>query len=162
MGGRQRSATSPHPPPSASQTSLPAFSTPKAQPSVLEVPGRARTDSVATFNAGGPDSIFRLLPRETRSAIRRMMFIEPSARVTIGEVLHGTKGGLVCGCKGKECGGAMNHHAEEEAGEEDEGEGADEWLRDIVPCSCVPHGQKPDHSHIKLAVDDKAPKRRFF
>ncbi|KAG8690115.1 serine/threonine protein kinase, partial [Ceratobasidium sp. 395] len=94
MGGRQRSATSPHPPPSASQSSLPAFSTPKAQPTTLEAHGRPRTDSAATFSAGGPDSIFRLLPRETRSAIRRMMFIEPSARCTIGGVLHGTKGGL--------------------------------------------------------------------
>ncbi|QRW14678.1 Serine/threonine-protein kinase [Ceratobasidium sp. AG-Ba] len=163
LNGRQRSATSPHPPPSASQSSLPAFSTPKAQPTALEVPSRSRTDSVATFSAGGPDSIFRLLPRETRGAIRRMMFIEPSARCTIGEVLHGSKGGLVCGCGGKECGGAMNHHTSEESDEvEGEAEGADEWLSAIVPCSCLPHGQKPDHSHVKIAVDDKAPKRRFF
>ncbi|KAG8748718.1 serine/threonine protein kinase [Ceratobasidium sp. 414] len=163
MGGRQRSATSPHPPPSASQASMPAFSTPKAQPTTLDIPGRPRTDSAATFSAGGPDSIFRLLPRETRVAIRRMMFIEPSARCTIGAVLHGTKGGLVCGCGGKECGGEMNHHASEnETGEEGEVEGTDEWLSSIVPCSCLTPGQKPDHSHVKIAVDDKAPKRRFF
>ncbi|KAG9103239.1 serine/threonine protein kinase [Ceratobasidium sp. 370] len=163
MGGRQRSATSPHPPSSASQSCLPAFSTPKAQPTTLDPPGRPRTDSAATFSAGGPDSIFRLLPRETRVAIRRMMFIEPSARCTIGAVLHGTKGGLVCGCGGKECGGEMNHHAsEKEASDEPEVEGADEWLGSIVPCSCLTPGQKPDHSHVKIAVDDKAPKRRFF
>ncbi|CAE6459497.1 unnamed protein product [Rhizoctonia solani] len=163
LGGRARSATSPHPPTSASQTSLPTFSTPKAQPTTLEVPnhGRPRTDSVATFNAGGPDSIFRLLPRETRNAIRRMMFIEPSARCTIGSVLHGKKAGLVCGCGGKECGDAMNVHPDQD-GTEDEGEGVDEWLSSIVPCSCVPAGQQPDHSHVKIAVDDKAPKRRFF
>ncbi|KAJ1310431.1 hypothetical protein OPQ81_007164 [Rhizoctonia solani] len=163
LGGRARSATSPHPPTSMSQTSLPAFSTPKAQPTTLEPPnhGRPRTDSVATFNAGGPDSIFRLLPRETRNAIRRMMFIEPSARCTIGSVLHGKKAGLVCGCGGKECGDAMNVHPDQD-GTEDEGEGMDEWLSSIVPCSCVPAGQQPDHSHVKIAVDDKAPKRRFF
>ncbi|CAE7200801.1 unnamed protein product [Rhizoctonia solani] len=163
LGGRARSATSPHPPTSASQTSLPAFSTPKAQASTLDVPnhGRPRTDSVATFNAGGPDSIFRLLPRETRNAIRRMMFIEPSARCTIGSVLHGKKAGLVCGCGGKECGDAMNVHPNQDDAE-DEGEGEDEWLGSIVPCSCVPAGQQPDHSHVKIAVDDKAPKRRFF
>ncbi|KAF8758418.1 Protein tyrosine kinase [Rhizoctonia solani] len=163
MGGRARSATSPHPPTNTSQTSLPAFSTPKAQPTNLDVPnhGRPRTDSVATFNAGGPDSIFRLLPRETRNAIRRMMFIEPSSRCTIGSVLHGKKAGLVCGCGGKECGDAMNVHPNQEEGE-DEGEGMDEWLSSIVPCSCVPAGQQPDHSHVKIAVDDKAPKRRFF
>ncbi|CAE6425985.1 unnamed protein product [Rhizoctonia solani] len=163
LGGRARSATSPHPPTNMSQTSLPAFSTPKAQPTSLDVPnhGRPRTDSVATFNAGGPDSIFRLLPRETRTAIRRMMFIEPSARCTIGSVLHGKKAGLVCGCGGKECGDAMNVHPNQE-GIEDDDEGADEWLGSIVPCSCVPAGQQPDHSHVKIAVDDKAPKRRFF
>ncbi|EUC66126.1 kinase-domain protein, putative [Rhizoctonia solani AG-3 Rhs1AP] len=163
LGGRARSATSPHPPTNTSHTSLPAFSTPKAQPTTLDVPshGRPRTDSVATFNAGGPDSIFRLLPRETRNAIRRMMFIEPSARCTIGSVLHGKKAGLVCGCGGKECGDAMNVHPDLD-GTEDEGEGADEWLASIVPCSCVPAGQQPDHSHAKIAVDDKAPKRRFF
>ncbi|CAE6439690.1 unnamed protein product [Rhizoctonia solani] len=163
LGGRARSATSPHPPTNTSQTSLPAFPTPKAQPTTLDVPnhGRPRTDSVATFNAGGPDSIFRLLPRETRNAIRRMMFIEPSARCTIGSVLHGKKAGLVCGCGGKECGDAMNVHPNQD-GTEDEGEGADEWLGSIVPCSCVPAGQQPDHSHVKIAVDDKAPKRRFF
>lgn len=162
MGGRQRSATSPHPPSSASQTSLPAFSTPKVQATVLEIPGRSRTDSVATFNTGGPDSIFRLLPRETRSAIRRMMFIEPSARCTIGAVMHGKRGGLVCGCGGKECGGAMNHHHEEMEGAEDELEGGDEWLSSIVPCSCIPNGGKPDHTHVKPATDEKATKRRFF
>lgn len=161
LGGRQRSATSPHPPPSASQTSLPAFSTPKVQPTSLEIPGRTRTDSVATYNAGGPDSIFRLLPRETRSAIRRMMFIEPSARCTIGAVLHGKKSGLKCGCEGKECGGAMNVHTNGDGIEEEE-EGMDEWLSEIVPCSCVPAGKQPDHTHVKIAVDDKAPKRRFF
>ncbi|KAB5595281.1 kinase-domain containing protein [Ceratobasidium theobromae] len=161
LGGRQRSATSPPPQISnSSQASLPVFSPSKPQPT-LEIPGRPRTDSVATYNAGGPDSIFRLLPRETRNAIRRMMFIEPSARCTIGAVLHGKKSGLVCECKGKECGDAMNMHPNQDDAEE-EGEGADEWLSAIVPCSCVPAGQQPDHSHVKIAVDDKAPKRRFF
>ncbi|CAE6503349.1 unnamed protein product [Rhizoctonia solani] len=163
LGGRARSATSPHPATNTSQTSLPTFSTPKAQPTTLDVPnhGRPRTDSAATFNAGGPDSIFRLLPRETRNAIRRMMFIEASARCTIGSVLHGKKAGLVCGCGGKECGDAMNVHPDQDD-MEDDGEGADEWLGSIVPCSCVPAGQQPDHSHVRIAVDDKAPKRRFF
>ncbi|KAG8861148.1 serine/threonine protein kinase [Tulasnella sp. 330] len=140
---------------------------------IKKVAGRDRKDSegsVATFGVAGPESIFRLLPRETRSAIRRMMFIEPSARCTISDLLSGTgkKGGLMCRCGGKECGGGLNtppsEPKEDEDEDEDDGEcdtdDGDVWLKSIIPCS---HGgqSSPVHTHIKVAVDEKAAKKRF-
>ena len=125
---------------------------------------RPRTDSkasVVTYSGGGgADSIFRLLPRESRAAIRRMMFIEPAARCTLSDLLRGTgkPDGLVCQCGGRECGGGLNTPpGEPECGEGDEG---DEWLRDIEACSAV--GKNATHAHIKVVVDEKQHKKRFF
>ncbi|KAI0375021.1 Pkinase-domain-containing protein, partial [Pilatotrama ljubarskyi] len=123
---------------------------------------RPRTNSaasVATFSTGGAESIFRLLPRESRPAIRRMLFVEPSARCTLTDLLKGKgkSNDLLCGCNShdKDSPRCQDHcHAPEE---EDEG---DEWLKSIVPCS-VP-GVHPNHSHIKVDVDEKHHKRRFF
>ncbi len=56
-----------------------------------------RSDSVSsassqtTFTSGAADSIFRLLPRETRSALSRMMAVEPSLRCTLGDLLRGRR-----------------------------------------------------------------------
>jgi len=47
--------------------------------------------SVATYTSGAADSIFRLLPRETRSALSRMMAVEPSLRCTLGDLLRGRR-----------------------------------------------------------------------
>lgn len=47
--------------------------------------------SVATYTSGAADSIFRLLPRETRSALSRMMAVEPSMRCTLGDLLRGRR-----------------------------------------------------------------------
>ncbi|KAH9926238.1 uncharacterized protein B0H18DRAFT_1007116 [Fomitopsis serialis] len=123
---------------------------------------RRRADSkasVATFHQGGAESIFRLLPRESRSAIRRMMHIEPSARCTLTDLLYG-KGksdDLLCGCRSHARDGpACQDHAH---APEDQDDG-DSWLRSIVPCS--EPGAKPTHTHIKVAVDEKQGKRRFF
>ncbi|KAI0362244.1 Pkinase-domain-containing protein [Trametes cingulata] len=115
--------------------------------------------SVATFSTGGAESIFRLLPRESRPAIRRMLFVEPSARCTLTDLLKGKgkSNDLLCGCNShdKDSPRCQDHcHAPEE---EDEG---DEWLKSIVPCS-VP-GVQPGHDHIKVDVDEKHHKRRFF
>ena len=41
--------------------------------------------------------------------------------------------------------------------EEDDG---DEWLRSITPCS--DNSQTPQHTHIKVAVEEKPAKKRFF
>ncbi|PWY97566.1 Pkinase-domain-containing protein [Testicularia cyperi] len=56
-----------------------------------------RSDSVSsassqtTYTSGAADSIFRLLPRETRSALSRMMAVEPSLRCTLGDLLRGRR-----------------------------------------------------------------------
>lgn len=57
-------------------------------------PKPSRSDSISsqtTFTSGAADSIFRLLPRETRSALSRMMAIEPSLRCTLGDLLRGRR-----------------------------------------------------------------------
>ncbi|KAF9567552.1 Pkinase-domain-containing protein [Agrocybe pediades] len=176
---------------------------------------RQRTDSVVTFHGGGSESIFRLLPRETRPALRRMLFVEPASRCTLTDLLKGLgkTSSLLCGCPpggeaaararameaaaaaGKisnvdsECGyfpagqlsasptsmngtagnahgpaplsrhapGHCVDHDEHDVEDEDDG---DEWLKSIVPCS-VP-GVVPQHVHIKVAVDEKQTKRKFF
>lgn len=133
---------------------------------------RPRTGSVAsvdTFNGGGPESIFRLLPRESRAAIRRMMHIEPSGRCTLSDLLCGTgKGdGLHCMCGGAECGGGLNTPPGEKSDNDDDdeesekqGDTGDEWLKSIVPCSRI--FGAPNHTHVKVMSDEKQPKKRFF
>lgn len=132
---------------------------------------RQRSASVSTFHDGGAESIFRLLPRETRPALRRMLHVEPTARCTLTDLLKG-KGktsGLLCGCHGH--GGVeMAHHkaggvdappgghCEDHDCDPEEEDDGDEWLKSIVPCS---EGMPPDHVHIKVAVDQKH-KRRLF
>lgn len=51
-----------------------------------------RSGSVAsnsTWTTGAADSIFRLLPRETRSCLTRMLTIEPSIRCSLSDLLRG-------------------------------------------------------------------------
>ena len=63
----------------------------------LSRPRQTRSESVSsissqtTFVSGAADSIFRLLPRETRSALSRMMAVEPSLRCTLGDLLRGRR-----------------------------------------------------------------------
>ncbi|KAF7304785.1 Protein kinase domain-containing protein [Mycena kentingensis (nom. inval.)] len=126
---------------------------------------RQRTDSVTTFHGGGAESIFRLLPRETRPALRRMLHVEPSARCTLTDLLkgRGKSSSLLCGChihgedsaldaRGGPC---VDHDCTPE--EEDEGDG---WLKGIEPCSR--DGVTPKHMHIKVTIAEKQSKRRFF
>jgi len=172
---RSRAATMPPLPKttaaSSSSSACSATNTPRGTP-------RPRADSkasVATFHgSAGADSIFRLLPRESRACIRRMMFVEPGGRATLAELLRGKgkRDGLVCRCGGEKCGGEMNHANKRSDGEEGgEGSGGekeveeaedddgDEWLKSIETCS---RGDKPAHEHEKLMVDEKQHKRRFF
>ena len=143
-------------------TPTPSRPKPEAKDSTSTVRRRARTSSitsVATFSTGGAESIFRLLPRESRPAIRRMLFVEPSARCTLTDLLkgRGKSNDLLCGCNShdKDSPRCEDHCCA--PGEEDEG---DEWLKGIVPCSV--EGATPRHVHIKVNVDEKHHKRRFF
>lgn len=149
--------------------------TPVARPSTY----RARADSaasVATYNGGigSAESIFLLLPRETRPAIRRMLHVEPDARCTLTDLLkgRGKTSGLLCGCQRHRDGsssslssrgidtppGVCQDH-DLSADEEDDG---DAWLKSIKTCSTLEPNAKPEHVHIKVAVEEKAHKRRFF
>ena len=139
-------------------------------PDLLEPKGpgmRRRADSgasVATFSQS-PDSVFRLLPRETRSALKRMMHLDPAQRCTLTDLLkgRGKHPDLLCGCRSHansirgvdtppsfEC-------EDHKLGVEDDGDG---WLKNINCCSIL--GALPSHVHTKIMVDEKQHKRRFF
>ncbi|KAG6818187.1 hypothetical protein H0H87_000092 [Tephrocybe sp. NHM501043] len=161
-------AESPNTPLPRTVTEQPS-SSPTPSPSPAPPKSRQRTDSVATFHGGGAESIFRLLPRETRPALRRMLFVEPSSRCTLTDLLKG-KGktsSLLCGCDkslnhpakgGESTAGHCVDHDDCDTEDEDDG---DEWLKSIVPCS-IPN-TTIDHVHIKVAEDEKkSGKRRFF
>ena len=155
---------------------------------------RQRSDSVTTCHEKsimGTESVFRLLPRETRPALRRMLFVEPTSRCTLTDLLKG-KGktsGLLCGCPVRQRSSSVSSstsmlvsegqgqrlaaHANRSVGsfmdghcvdhddhdEEDEDEG-DLWLKGLEPCSA--EGLQPKHLHIKIAVDEKQGKKKFF
>ncbi|KAI0318644.1 kinase-like domain-containing protein, partial [Amylostereum chailletii] len=127
------------------------------------------TASVATFHGGvgGAESIFRLLPRETRPALRRMLHVAPEARCTLTDLLkgRGKTSGLLCGCVGINGAGGVDTPPgvceDHEIAPEEEDDG-DEWLKSIRSCSNLAPGETPAHVHIKVAVDEKPGKRRFF
>ncbi|KAJ9122616.1 hypothetical protein QFC22_002045 [Naganishia vaughanmartiniae] len=166
-GGRNRSATSPHgnaTPSTVSNASrsMDAQVPPPASNQTLQP--RPRTDSVATYNAGGAESIFRLLPRECRPALTRMLAVEPSLRCTLSDLLRGKgKDGLHCECGAEGCGGPfynpVQHERMKEEGMVDEDDHGDEWLKSI---SCCSHpggptaGGREGHTHIKVQPETEA------
>ncbi|GAA6013985.1 hypothetical protein JCM10207_000195 [Rhodosporidiobolus poonsookiae] len=107
-------------------------------------PSRNRSDSVAsnaTWTTGAADSIFRLLPRETRSCLTRMLTIEPTIRCTLADLLRGGEGDDV-----------------------DE-KRRDEWLPTIDPCiyhkGRMPSDLSTRHEHVKIPADTgKMPKSK--
>jgi len=98
-----------------------------------------------------------------------MLFVEPEARCTLTDLLkgRGKTSGLLCGCH-RHGGDSQSHGIDTPPGvcqdhnlsaeEEDDG---DAWLKSIETCS-TPGVTQPNHSHIKVTVDEKAHKRRFF
>ncbi|KAK0533864.1 serine/threonine protein kinase [Tilletia horrida] len=78
------SARSLLPSPAALQAQVQSQSQQERTPSV-------HSEGQTTFTSGAADSIFRLLPRETRSALSRMMAVEPSMRCTFGDLLRGRR-----------------------------------------------------------------------
>lgn len=157
---RPRSATSPH------QLNTQNEDTRQKPKTTTTMPApRHRSDSVATFNAGGADSIFRLLPRECRPALTRMLTVEPSLRCTLSELLRGKgKDGLHCSCGAEGCGGAFytpsEQHRLEELGLTDEDHG-DDWVKNI-PCCSHPGGASDGHQHIKVMPEEGKIKKKLF
>ncbi|OXH41192.1 other/HAL protein kinase [Cryptococcus neoformans] len=122
----------------------------------------ASISSTRTFKSGGAESIFRLLPRESRSAILRMLAVEPSIRCTLSDLLIGSgKDKMMCPCGSEDCSGSVAQPPSEITGispnEEDDG---DEWVKNIDCCS---HhvGRPSNHQHIKVVPEEK-PKRKLF
>ncbi len=127
---------------------------------------RPRTDSSATFQSGGAESIFRLLPRESRGAISRMLAVETSLRCTLSELLRGTDSGdgLHCDCGAADCGGTMQVHAQLKREGYFEGmDQGDEWLKNIECCSHPgANSSSPSwHTHIKVQAEETK-KKKFF
>ena len=157
---RARSSTSPGSP----TTMTPA--TPTREPSRKEQQAKreraASISSTRTFQTGGAESIFRLLPRESRSAVMRMLAVEPTIRCTLNDLLVGRgNDDMMCPCGSPGCGGNLAAPPAEITGlkidEKDEG---DEWVKNIDCCSH--HIGKPgNHSHIKVTVEEK-PKKKLF
>ena len=174
QGGRNRAVSSPLHPSAATQSASNI-----AESAIDEVPEmphktisrqeiqarRERAASISstrTFTSGGAESIFRLLPRESRSAIMRMLAVEPSIRCTLSDLLVGRgKDDMMCSCGSPECGGALGAPPKEitgmDDGEEDDG---DEWVKSIECCSHHP-GKPSKHTHIKVVPEEK-PKKKLF
>nr|ODN90074.1 HAL protein kinase [Cryptococcus depauperatus CBS 7841] len=122
----------------------------------------ASISSTRTFQSGGAESIFRLLPRESRSAIMRMLAVEPAIRCTLSDLLVGRgKDNMMCSCGSEECSGSISQPPKEitglDATEQDDG---DEWVKNIDCCS---HhvGKSSNHQHIKVVQEEK-PKKKLF
>lgn len=160
--------TPPHPSTPSSRaraaTSPPTSNTPVATASPL--PSLVPKSTQPNIDNTGVDSIFRLLPRETRPALMAMLSVEPSIRCTLSDLLKGLgNDALVCRCGGVECGGGMNTPpgtASPPNEAEDGTETGDEWLKSI---SCCSHfgGAHTAHSHVKIeAGSEEKTKKRFF
>lgn len=98
----------------------------------------ASVASNATWTTGAADSIFRLLPRETRSCLTRMLTVEPSIRCTLADLLRG---------------GDLDFEEERRK---------DEWLPGV--CVCVEHTREAmgldGHTHTKIVSTEGKGKKK--
>jgi serine/threonine protein kinase len=169
---RARAATSPWTMHSATHAqSTPGTPTRRAteQKAQLSPISRPRTDSTATFQSGGAESIFRLLPRESRSAVSRMLAVEPTLRCTLSELLRGTsnRDGLHCECGADDCGGPLQTPQVRaqltQEGYFDAHDHGDDWIKSIECCSHPnANTHSPNwHTHIKVQQEETK-KKKFF
>jgi hypothetical protein len=99
-----------------------------------------------------------------------MLHVEPDARCTLTDLLkgRGKTSVLLCGChrhngepssRGIDTppGPCQDHDLSAE--EEDDG---DAWLKNIRTCSTLTPGVTANHVHIKVTIEEKSHKRRFF
>ena len=121
----------------------------------------ASISSTRTYQTGGAESIFRLLPRESRSAIMRMLAVEPSIRCTLSDLLYGEgRDDKMCPCGSAECGGALSRPPSELTGVDEDDDDGDHWIQSIECCSHHP-GKPVKHQHIKVVQEEK-PKKKLF
>ena len=157
-GPRNRSATLPH------NMTAADGKNPQQHEQQMRRERAASISSTRTFQTGGAESIFRLLPRESRSAIMRMMAVEPTIRCTFSDLLKGVgHDDMMCACGSAECNGNLGAPPADLTGMSDgEADQGDEWLQNIDCCShAYGTGKRVNHTHIKVVPEEK-PKRKLF
>ena len=166
--GRNRSVTSPQPfNPDAVGAGFPDRAPTKTVSQHEQQLKRERAASISsarTFQSGGAESIFRLLPRESRSAIMRMLAVEPTIRCTFSDLLKGQgRDDMMCSCGSEDCGGSASCPPAEITGVSvDEEDNGDEWIQNIECCSRkFGTGEKINHTHIKVVADEPKKKKLF-
>ena len=156
--GRNRSSTSPQPFLPAENVATQTVSQHEQQ---LKRERAASISSARTFHTGGAESIFRLLPRESRSAIMRMLAVEPTLRCTLVDLLKGHgKDDMMCPCGSADCGGNVSSPPAEMTGVSESEDLGDEWVQNIECCSHK-NGKGVTHSHIKVIPDEPKKKKLF-
>jgi len=121
----------------------------------------ASFSSNKTFTSGGAESIFRLLPRESRSAIMRMLAVEPSIRCTLSDLLFGHgNDDQMCPCGSQDCSGGVHYIPQAITGVDHKDDDGDHWIQNIECCSHNP-GKPVNHKHIKVQQEEK-PKKKLF
>jgi len=165
--GRNRAVTTPSLPSTPTMESSPSQSVSRIDPAhrheqQLKRERAASISSTRTFQTGGAESIFRLLPRESRSAIMRMLAVEPSIRCTLSDLLVGRgRDDQMCTCGAPQCGGSLCLPPPEVTGvSNDEDDVGDEWVQNIECCSHHP-GKQNGHTHIKVIPEEKQKKKLF-
>ena len=153
--------------------SIPTLSaSPKAASSPLSPPQPPQMASPSkrsrSMSTSSPNSIFRLLPRETRPALRRMLCVDPAMRTTMGALLWGRRGSnaIVALADGEECAcenGEFESEEEQQYDEDDEwpedDEDGDEWARSIETCT---ESGTPKHVHVRIQSEAKGFRKKFF
>jgi serine/threonine protein kinase len=111
------------PPPSPTRSSVSSTITAVTRPRGESI------SSTSTATIGAADSIFRLLPRETRPCLVKMLTVAPSLRCTLSDLLRG--------------------------GEEPDDSAKDEWLSSIRVCIDNPAkpGSVDYHNHILIGCN---------
>lgn len=141
-------------------------------PRTAQLP-KPKTPRKRTVSHTSPNSVFRLLPRESRAALRRMLCFDPKARTTMGQLLWGRcgGGGIIALEEGDKCGCERDRESEQDHdsdGDDDDDldsddeydeEHGDSWVRGIETCT---DQTTPTHVHVRIPSDEKSSKKLFF
>ncbi|KAI9570493.1 Pkinase-domain-containing protein [Boletus coccyginus] len=138
------------------QASRPAPSPPTSQQT--SKPPAQKTTRKRAVSHTSPNSVFRLLPRETRPALR--------PRTTMGQLLWGRcgGGGIIALEEREKCGCERDRESEGDDSDGDDDEEYDEelgdpWITGIDTCT---EQEPPTHVHVRIPTDGKASKKLFF
>ncbi|TIB94191.1 Pkinase-domain-containing protein [Wallemia mellicola] len=126
---------------------------PKATPKRPDI--RHRSASQSTFINGNSDSIFRLLPREARDCLRRMICPEPKRRSTLNDLLRGGEQ-LLNLTDGLDLHGDLSRPEFGNDVKQTNGlDISDKWLKSIDSCAIKP---SLNHSHTVVETVDSKPR----